>query len=140
MIAGVREMSARVWVEILGWTALALAAGCSCKNKVRVMAHSPDARLQAFAYARECDGGATVGEHVHVSVLPRGQVPGDEDPNVLSADAGHDPSVPLDVRLTWETPTRLTIEIDPRVRFFRRHQWVRDVEIVYQPPRGPPHR
>ena len=129
-------MAARVWVGALGLTALALAAGCSCKNKVRILAHSPDGRLQAFVYARECDGGATVSEHVHVSVLPRGRFPGDEDPSVLSADAGHDPSVSLDVRVTWETPTRLTIEIDPRVRFFRRHERAGNVEIVYKPLQG----
>ncbi len=129
-------MSARFLSSVIGMVVAGILAGCSCKNEVRSTQASPDGQLQATVYARSCDLGATVGDHVHVAVLKRGRLPGDEDPNVLSADAGHDPNVSLDVKVTWETPTRLIVEIDPKMRFFRRHQRVRDVEVVYKSPQG----
>ena len=129
-------MSARSLRSVIGMVVAGILAGCSCKNEVRSTQASPDGQLQATVYARSCDLGATVGDHVHVAVLKRGRLPGDEDPNVLSADAGHDPTVSLDVNVSWETPTRLVVEIDPKVRFFRRHERARGVEIVYRPLQG----
>ncbi len=119
-------------MRVAGIVLVGTTAGCLCENEVRSIVPSPDGRLQAVPYSRDC--GATTGDSVHISILSRGRLPGDEEANVLSADAGHDPNVSLDVKVTWETPTRLIVEIDPKVRFFRRHQRVRDVEVVYKSP------
>jgi hypothetical protein len=108
---------------LLAMLALPLSAlhGCSlygCGDEVTRQAASPDGRVMAAAFVRNC--GATTGFTTHVAVFGLGQEP-EERHRVFIAQAGTAPESPhggAEVELRWLAPDRLLVSYDPRAEVF----------------------
>jgi hypothetical protein len=116
---------------------LMLPSGCAelCGNE-RLSEHpSPDGRLNAVVFQREC--GATTGFGTHVSLLRAGERLPNESGNILVADTGGGsaPSAPSGgptVLVRWTGGAHLVLRHHPRARIFRTEARRHGVEIQHE--------
>ena len=112
---------------------LDLASGCG--NELLGEARSPDGRLKAIVFQRDC--GATTGFSTQISVLPIGEKLPNEVGNVFVADSNHGvaPSGrgggPI-VEVRWLNEGELLIRHDSRARVFQSEQSLGKVKIHYE--------
>ena len=103
-----------------------LLAGCDhgCANAEASTIATPDGRLRAVVFSRDC--GATTGFSTHVSVVPgRERLPNDGG-NVLVLDG----QVKLEV--SWLADNKLRIKGVNSARVFRQQASVLGVEVSYE--------
>jgi len=101
---------------VLGTTACA----ADCANRAVGTVASPDARLTAIIFERDC--GATTGASTQISVLPSGQ-PAVGGGNVFIADTDHGAAPAGEgggpaVRVRWVGRDTLEVRYHPRARRF----------------------
>jgi hypothetical protein len=106
---------------------LLLAAGCDltepCENAPIIDIPSPDKRLAAWVFVRDC--GATTAKAVHVSVRP------------ASAGLPRDPGNTLIIEqeatvvAEWVSPTQLLISYEPLGEIFKKESHVGEVAVSY---------
>lgn len=112
-----------------------LLGGCGlCGNEVVQRVPSPDGRLAAIVFTRDC--GATTSYNTQVAIRRGGgeRLPRRDVVFVADDDHGAAPSAPRrgpDVRLRWVDVRRLEIAHHPRVRIFRQKDRHRGVEVAY---------
>jgi hypothetical protein len=92
-----------------------------CANEVLQTGLSPDGRLKAVVFERDC--GATTDFSTQVSVLPAGEKLPNDGGNVFTADCDHGaaPSGPGGgprVDIAWTGARSLIIWHHPKARFF----------------------
>ena len=110
-----------------------------CGNDVLTEARSPDGRLKAVVFQRDC--GATTGFSTQVSVIPSGEsfltaptwLRSTRGGNVFVADTNHGeaPSGPV-VQVEWLDPTHLRITHDKRARVFSSATSIHGVRVTLQ--------
>lgn len=106
--------------------ALALLAGCLpdlCGNEQRAEALSPNGKLKAVTFRRDC--GATTTYSVQISILPAGKALPNEAGNVFVASGE-----PL-VIARWVDDRHLTISGGGSSGAFKAESLFRDVQITY---------
>lgn len=120
------------------------SCGCAdpCANTIISETGSPDGRLKAIVFRRDC--GATTDFSAHVSVVDSDErvlpaatlLRSTKAGNVFVADTDHG-SAPSaagggpPVKIDWVGPKRLRIIHDERVRVFKAEKTIADVEIEY---------
>jgi hypothetical protein len=125
----IESTGTNVIVRLVGIVLLAGFGGCvdPCGNEVISEVPSPDRRLKAIVFERDC--GATTDFSTQVSVMPSGQqfltratwLRSTASGNVFVADTNHGEAPPgprggPDVQVRWLGPTRLSISHDRRAR------------------------
>jgi len=88
---------------------------------------SPSGRLKAVLFERGC--GATTGFNRHMQILRRNESLQDDSPFVIDDDHGR---AALDVQLSWNGDSRLTISHHALARVFHADTQVRDVALSYE--------
>ena len=93
-----------------------------CGNTVLKSLGSPDRKLKAVVFQRDC--GATTGFSIQISVLNAGDPLPNEEGNVFIADSGHGaapegPGGGPAVDILWERPRKLLIEHYSGARRFK---------------------
>jgi hypothetical protein len=121
---------------ILSLTALLACAGCSdaCQNTVASRSPSPDGRLTAILFQRDC--GATTGFSTQISILSpddKVSVAG----NAFRADDGHGAARIGHwggswAEMKWLSPDHLLVRYDAKSRLFMQDEEVSGVRITYQ--------
>jgi|SRR5207247_735561 len=107
---------------------LFLLQGCGlCSNDEVARVASPDSKLEAVVFQRDC--GATTGFSTQVSVVPKGSPLPDQGGNVFVADTDHGkaPSAswggpPVDV--AWSSQRTLKLVTHPEARTFHKESSV----------------
>lgn len=126
------------WELILGG-AVGLLAGCSslCRNTVVSERLSPDGRVKAVVFYRDC--GATTPFTTEISVVPAGEdaAAGGHDGNVFSMTDPQDSDETLsrngviEARLDWRSSQQLVIFIPRRAVVGKRVDRIGRVGITY---------
>lgn len=131
-------------MTVISFAALGLLGGClsdslaTCSNRAISETPSPDAKLQAVVFTRDC--GATTGYGTHVSILPSSAALSPKDGgNLFIADANHGaapsgPGTGPDVQVEWVGRNRLRLRHDHRARVFKAEQLVAGVRVEYLAP------
>jgi hypothetical protein len=106
-----------------------LSPASDCANQPLSRTPSPDGKLEAVVFQRNC--GATTDFSTQVSVVPARQAVPNDAGNVWSGDSDHGqaPSAPgggPEIHVTWRDSRHLRLAYDPRVRVFRS---TRDVSV-----------
>ena len=91
-----------------------------CKNLVKTELKSPDGKLKAVVFGRDC--GATVSENTEISILSANDILPNNEGNVFIEDRGYEPDVYLRIDLQWLEPRKLIIGYDHRTRIFKQEQ------------------
>src|SRR5262245_58183565 len=97
---------------------------------------SPDGRLEAVIYERDC--GATTDFGTNLSVVRAGAAVGNHAGNLFVADSDHG-RAPLDsgnvihLAVQWIGSNSLVVRYDRRVRVFQQHRAAQGVQIQYIP-------
>jgi hypothetical protein len=109
-------------------------AACSdmCANTEHQTAKSPDGRITAILFDRDC--GATTGFSTQVSLVGPDEKPAGKG-NVFIADQGTDSTTwggPW-AELKWLGPNRLLVRYDATARVFAQNGNVGDVQISFEP-------
>ena len=125
-----------VLVMALGISLLVERACDPCGNEELKTILSPDAKLKAVIFQRDC--GATTGFSTHVSLLSSSKKPPREPGNtfILDTDHGRAPTEPgggPEVILRWVDERVLFVKYDKRARIFRSERSVDGVTIRYNP-------
>lgn len=130
-----------MWKPVPFAVAVFVIGGCSggfsggCENTILSEARSPNGRLNAVLFERNC--GATTGHSTQVSVLRSGVRP-DVSGNAFVADTNHgaaDGSVgggPW-VEAVWTDDESLIVRYDAQARVFTEQPDIAGVKITYQP-------
>ena len=133
----------RITALLAGLVLLAGHVACvdPCGNDVLTEARSPDGRLKAVVFQRDC--GATTGFSTQVSVIPSGEslltaptwLRSTEGGNVFVADTNHGkaPSGPGGgpvVKVEWLDATHLRITRDNRARVFKSAASIHGVNVT----------
>ena len=101
-----------------------LSSGCGlCANEEMLRVPSPDAKLEAVIFQRDC--GATTGFSTQVSIVPKGASLPNEGGNVFVADTDHGKTPGTSwggppIKLEWSSKLGLTVVTDPNARIFHR--------------------
>lgn len=120
-------------------TCLLLLGGCGlsdpCANSVLSQATSPDGRLKAVVFQRNC--GATTGFSTHVSLVPLTSVLPNEAGNIFVTDTNHGaaPSGPgggPKVFVKWVSSTQLQVACHSRARTFNMQKQFDSISISYK--------
>ena len=117
------------------WLALLFGLLDGCSNTISARVISPDRKLDAVVFERDC--GATTGFSTQVSVVRTGAQPSGSG-NAFVADDNHHrapaPAIggPL-VELRWAGPNRLIVRYDHRDRLFLNASAVAGAKIAYEP-------
>ncbi|MGH9792758.1 MAG: hypothetical protein ACRD5W_16245 [Candidatus Acidiferrales bacterium] len=115
---------------------LYLASACGiCSNDVAWESTSPDGKLKAVIFMRNC--GATTDFSTQVSILESSATLPNDSGSIFIADADHGAVLVnrkgiMDVRLTWKSQHRLVISYPGRARIFEQENVVRGVAIRYE--------
>jgi hypothetical protein len=112
---------------------LMLGDGCGNDRVARIP--SPDGKLDAIVFQRDC--GATTGFSTQISVLKADRSLGNNPGNLFIADTDHGaaPSGPGGgprVHVQWASPTSLTVVHDPRARIFLASPASGNVHVLYR--------
>jgi hypothetical protein len=105
-----------------------------CANQMLRTVVSPDGQRKAVVFERNC--GATTDFSTQVSILPRRARLRNVAGNTFIADTDHGaapegPGSGPEVRVVWESGTRLLIKHHPRARVFRSKRRVASVAVRY---------
>lgn len=108
----------------------------SCANEVLAEAPSPDGKLKAVVFQRDC--GATTSFSTQVSVFAAESAVGNAAGNVFTSDTNHGaaPSGPGGgpvVRVDWRSPSVLVVSHDAAARVFVAESHVGEVKVNYEP-------
>ena len=123
----------RAGIDSIGAILLLAVSSCAppCTNDVVQLEQSPDMRLTAQKFSRNC--GATTPFNVQISISrARGNVPGTG--NTFIADGGGKTqiSIPADhVRIHW-MDNRLVVEYDKDLRIFKQEREVEGIQLLYE--------
>ena len=124
-----------IWVSELARAALLLIfvlllGGCSlqltCQNEIRGRSVSPDGRMTAIVFSRNC--GATVGENYQVSILSSTESPRGSG-NVLIADQM--PPYSDKLKPIWRGNRSVFVPIPKGSRMFYKSDNVQDVKVTF---------
>ena len=116
---------AAVLLVILVGAVISRLAGLTkdlCGNVELARAMSPDGKLKAVTFQRDC--GATTGFSTHVSLLAADEALENEGGNIFAADI-------VQVRLHWLSNTHLRIEYLEPARVFRKESRSKGVRIEH---------
>jgi hypothetical protein len=122
--------SCRSSVHLLLCCSILGAGACSdlCRNEIVTESTAPDGKHAAYLVERDC--GATTSASLHLSVgKSGGKVP--ETGNIFIADQGRKWNVPLEARIEWVAPDLLRVDLDPRLRLFKKEANTDGVKIEY---------
>ena len=100
--------------------------GYSCQNELLDTVASPSGKLSAVVFTRNC--GATTGENMQVSVLPRG-AHSTEKGNALILDQA--PIYSTTFRPTWSSDNSVVLAIPSGARVFARNGRVGEVRVEF---------
>lgn len=111
-----------------GLALIAALQGCGpqCGNEVLDEVVSPDGRLTAIVFARNC--GATTGPNLQVSIVPRGSRP-EAAGNVLVMDSA--PPYSARWRPAWTGDDQLTLAVPAGARTFTQNPELGAVRISF---------
>lgn len=107
-------------------------SGCStldslCGNMILEEIPSPDKKLKAVLFARDC--GATTSESMQVSIL-------DADENLDDNSVGNVFITDYEtISLKWLSVSALEITIPPKAQTFKQQRQLGDISIVYKQQR-----
>jgi len=105
-----------------------------CANEVLAVYHSPNNKLRAVIFQRDC--GATTGFSTQVSVLSSAEALENKGGNIFVADTNHG-AAPAgrgggpELQVVWLSDNRLQIQYNKLVRIFRAEKESDGVEIEY---------
>jgi hypothetical protein len=129
----------RVWrVKLCALIATLGAAGCSllCGNQVVDTVPSPDGKLKAVTFWRDCGATAWSG---NVSVVDIRDDLANRGGNVLviggnwaAASGPGDRGSVLRIEVSWESSTALLVKYDPRAEVFSKAGSRRGISVVYR--------
>lgn len=107
----------------------------SCANELLAEVASPDGKLKAVVFQRDC--GATTGFSTQVSVLAASAIVGTSAGNVFTSDTNHGvaPSGPGGgpvVKVGWRTPSVLVVSHHSAARVFLAESHVGSVTVHYE--------
>lgn len=110
--------------------------GPLCANEVISETASPDGKLRAIVFQRDC--GATTGFSTQVALLPRTEKFEESTASFFSADTNHGliPSGPgggPEVAVHWNSHASLVVSHHPDARIFRSESKSNNVQIQYAP-------
>lgn len=125
-----------VGLPILVFGFLLSGASELCGNSPLLEVPSPNGKLKAVIFERDC--GATTGFSTHVSVIETTGLLPNEGGNLFVADTNHNaaPSGPGGgpaVRVAWLDQSALRIEHHPLARVFRSERSTNGVRVEYVP-------
>ena len=115
----------RIWLIVLVCIAvpfvLAYAAynylfGDLCQNEIKRQIKSPDGKLKAVVFSRDC--GATASPSTQVSLLKAEEQLPNEAGNIFVIDDDHSDAVSLDVSVRWDGDRKMEIRHDRNARVF----------------------
>lgn len=114
-------------------TAFLFASGCS--NEVLAQVVSPDAKMKAVIFQRDC--GATTGFSTQVSIVQNPSELSNEGGNAFVADTNHGaapdgPGGGPEVRVRWQSSTELVISHHPAARVFSSQGTVGSTKVHYE--------
>lgn len=112
------------WVSLI--IACLLFSGClsnDCVNVVREELVSPNGKLKAVVFSRNC--GATTGANIQVSVLDKKENLPNDGGNALIVDNG-------DAKVSWKKEGGLLVTLDSEVRVFKKETVVHGADIEYR--------
>lgn len=120
-------------VPIAVAVAFLIAAG-RCVNHVLAEVPSPDGRIKAVVFERDC--GATTDFSTQISILRTGVRLPNDGGNAFIADTDHGaapagPGGGPEVQVRWEGPRAVRITHDPEARVFRAERSVGSVAVRY---------
>jgi hypothetical protein len=103
-----------------------------CENNVREEVASPNAKLKAVIFYRDC--GATTASALEISIIPTGREVNHADVgNVFTADGNHGASSLSYVFVDWMSDNAVVITYPRRARVFSQEKRLGDVNISYVP-------
>ena len=115
---------------------VSVLAGCGdlCGNQTLSEHVSPDGRWKVVVFERDC--GTTTGFSTQASVVRADASLPEEAGNAFTADAGHGNAPDghgggPELRVKWETPTRVVLSYHPGARVFLANRNVNGIEIQY---------
>jgi hypothetical protein len=122
-------------IAIAGAIAVYQLAASSCGNSVLAEAMSPDGKMKAVVFERDC--GATTDFSTQVSVIRATSALGSSSGNIFSADTNHGaaPSGPGGgpmVSVRWLSPQMLLVARDAAARVFEAESKSGEVEVRYE--------
>lgn len=112
-----------LWIGIV-LVLLPILSSCSslCKNEIITELPSPDGKLKAVVFQRDC--GATTDYSTQVSILKTSDKLANKGGNIFVADSNHG-AAPigekegLNVGVAWEGENKLLIKHHPKARLFK---------------------
>jgi hypothetical protein len=114
------------------FAAVCVDTGCRplCGNEILDETKSPNGKLKAVVFQRDC--GATTGFSFHVSVTASDEKLSSESGNVFAGDDNHGAVVAMYIRTKWESDRSLVIEYPTNTRIISKHDQMRGVSVSYQ--------
>jgi len=102
-----------------------------CKNSIFKELNSPDNRLKAVVFQRDC--GATTGFNTQISILSKDKKLNNESTgNILILDGKADESISI---VNWKNNQELHIKYNKNKRIYKiekRFGWINPIKIIYQ--------
>lgn len=90
--------------------------GDLCQNEIKRQVKSPDDKLKAVVFSRDC--GATASPSAQVSIINAEEQLPNESGNIFVIDDDHSEAVSLDVSIRWTGNRRVEIRHDRSARVF----------------------
>ena len=114
----------------LALLAQALARGCGlCGNEVVSDVRSPDGKLRAVLFRRDC--GATADWTLHISILGSSDPFPEGEGNLFRAE--NDGKIPpRDVKVAWDDSRHLLVRFSPRLRIYHESAALGTIRIRYE--------
>jgi hypothetical protein len=111
---------------------LSICSGCRslCGNEVLDETESPNGKLKAVVFQRDC--GATTGFSFHVSVIASDEKMPSEGGNVFAADDDHGAVAAMYIKTKWESDRSLIIGYPKNSRIFSKRDHIKGVSVSYQ--------
>lgn len=120
---------------LLAWGISSIgAAPDMCANEELTVALSPDKKMKAIVFQRDC--GATSGFSTQVSLLPASETLKNEGGNVFSADTDHGRAPSgvgggPELKISWRGNSELHIEHHRNARIFANESAFGNIQISY---------
>ena len=90
--------------------------GDLCHNEIKCQVESPDGKLKAVVFSRDC--GATASSSAQVSILNSEERLPNEGGNIFVIDDDHSDAVSLDISVRWIGDRKVEIRHDRSARVF----------------------
>jgi hypothetical protein len=112
------------------WQHVSLLTSSSCRNEVLSEVRSPNGKLKAVVFSRDC--GATTAFSTQVSILPASESAGTDGGTVFVSDTDHGaaasgPGGGPAVKVDWSSSDTLVVSHQVAARIFRAEQGVAKV-------------